>query len=413
MTSRDSTLLSINNYYYRRDGSEVVYFDHNEIMKQHGWEVVPFSMHHNNNRKSDWSDYFIDEIEFGNDYTFIEKIRRVPKVIYSFEARQKLEKLISITNPTIAHCHTIYHHISPSILSILKSHRIPSVMTLHDLKLACPAYHMYNEGKICEDCNINGLHSVVKNRCIKGSTTLSSIVYFESLLHKALKSYQKNIDVFISPCQFYIDKLVSFGWSRDLFQHIPNPVDCDNYQPTFEEPEDYILYFGRLSPEKGLTTLLEAAKIAKVKIVIAGDGPQKLQLRILADKLGVDIQFTGHLSGGNLEKVIRKAKFSVLPAQWYENAPMSILESYALGTPAIGTNIGGIPELIIDTETGYLCDSNSVESLARTLKKASMVTMSKRSTMAKTARKFVEDNFSMDIYQERIFNLYNQLKSGH
>ena len=170
-----ATLLAINNYYYYRGGAETLFLEHNRIFQDLGWQVVPFAMRHAQNLATPWSEFFVDEVEFGNDYSLREKLVRVPKVIYSFEAREKLARLLKAVEPDVCHAHNIYHHISPSILGLLKRRGIPTVLTLHDLKIACPAYSMLTHDGICERCRGGRLYNVLAHRCIKGSRALSAI----------------------------------------------------------------------------------------------------------------------------------------------------------------------------------------------------------------------------------------------
>ena len=402
-----NTLLSVNSYYYHRDGSEAVYLDHNRIFGDSGWNVVPFAMQHEKNLESAWSKYFVSEIEFGRDYSLWDKLVRVPKVIYSFESRRNLRKLLDEARIDIAHCHSIYHHISPSILGLLSKRGIPTVMTLHDLKIACPAYHMFNRGSICEQCKNGRLRNVVLNRCVKGSSALSTIIWAESLVHRTLKSYEKFVDRFISPCQFYIDKLVEWGWPREQFRHIPNFVDADCFQPEFS-PGKSFLYFGRLSAEKGLSTFLRAAAVAGVGVRVVGDGPMLQELQDQSREHGWDVVFAGRLSGRDLHEEIRRCRATVLPSEWYENAPMSVLESYALGKPAIGASIGGIPE-IVPKECGWTYSSGSVEQLAVLLRQVADLPDAIVSDMGQSARRLVETEYSSERYRQRISELYSEL----
>lgn len=402
-----NTLLSVNSYYYRRDGSEAIYLDHNRIFEDACWRVVPFAMHHEKNLRSEWSRYFVSEIEFGQDYSLRDKLARVPKVIYSIESRRKLDELLDETHIDMAHCHSIYHHISPSILGLLKKRGVPTVMTLHDLKIACPAYHMFNRGRICEKCKDGRLRNVVLNRCIKDSVALSTVIWAESLVHRTLKSYAKFVDQFISPCQFYIDKLVEWGWTREQFRHIPNFVDADCFRPEFS-PGNTFLYFGRLSAEKGLPTLLRAAAMAGVAVRVVGDGPLLPELQARAREYGWDVVFVGRLSGHDLHEEIRRCRATVLPSEWYENAPMSVLESYALGKPAIAARIGGIPE-IVPNECGWTYASGSAEQLAALLREVAGLPDSIVSDMGQAARNLVETEYSVERYWQRMSQLYSDL----
>lgn len=403
-----ATLLSVNSYFYRRDGSEAVFLDQNRLLGERGWHVVPFAMHHPKNPPTPWADYFVTEVEFGNDYSLGEKLARVPKVIYSLEARRQITRLLKRIEPDLAHCHSIYHHISPSILRVLKRFGVPTVMTLHDLKLACPAYHMFNRDGICEQCKNGRTYNVLKNRCIKDSASLSGIIMVESLLNSALRSYRNNVDRFLSPCQFYIDKLVQWGWPRDKFIHLPNFVDTRAFTPRSRVGKSFF-YFGRLSPEKGLLTLLEAASRSGVPLRLAGSGPQLSALRARADSLGVDAEFLGHLSGRSLVEEIYNSRATLLPSEWYENAPISVLESYALGKPAIGARIGGIPELIEHGVTGWTFESRSVDALAEVLRHVAALPDRTVVDMGRAARERVEKQFSEQAYIIRLTDVYKQL----
>jgi hypothetical protein len=190
----DRRLLSINNYYYARGGAELVFLEQNRMLEAQGWSVVPFAMHHAKNLPSPWERHFVDEIEFGQSYGVARKLAMAGKVVYSREAQRRLEGLIAECRPTLAHAHNVYHHISPSIFPVLRKAGIPSVLTLHDLKVACPAYTMRTNDEICERCKGGRIDNVVRNRCIKGSLALSSLVMVETAVNRMLGSYTRNVD---------------------------------------------------------------------------------------------------------------------------------------------------------------------------------------------------------------------------
>ena len=408
-----STLLAINNYYYRRGGAETVYLEHNRMFETLGWSVIPFAMKHAENLETPWSQYFVEEIEFGARYSFREKLVRIPKVIYSFEARRKLARLLATVRADVCHAHNIYHHISPSILGLLHARGIPTVLTLHDLKIACPAYNMLAHDGICERCRGGRLHNVVLHRCIKGSAGLSAVVMIEAVVHRLLGSYARCVDRYVVPSRFYIEKLCEWGMPRILFRHIPNFVDANRYRPAYT-PGKAFVYFGRVSREKGLTTLVRAASAARCRLNIVGSGPQLEELRALAAGLGARVAFLGYLTGDDLHNVVRDARAVVLPSEWYENAPMSVLEAYALGKPLVGARIGGIPELIRDNETGVSFVSGDQMSLAAALR--DMVGRSDREieSMGRCARRWVENAFTAAAYRDRILEAYRELGvNGH
>ena len=228
-----STLLSVNNYHYYRGGAETVFLEHNRMFAETGWQVVPFAMQHARNLPTPWSKYFIDEIEFGENYSLSEKLVRAPRVVYSVQARRRLARLLTKSHPDICHAHNIYNHISPSILGLLKRQQIPVVLTLHDLKIACPAYNMLASDGICERCRDGRLYNVVLHRCIKGSAALSGLMMIEAVLHRLVGSYTRCVSRFVVPSRFYADKLQQWGFPSHMFRHVPNFVDVRSYEPRF------------------------------------------------------------------------------------------------------------------------------------------------------------------------------------
>lgn len=411
-----STLLSINNYYYYRGGAETVFLEQNRILEGQGWKVVPFGMQHPKNLPTPWSKFFIDEIEFGQDYSLARKIVSASKVIYSFEAKRKLATLLDQVQPDIAHGHNIYHHLSPSILSTLKNRGIPTVLTLHDLKIACPAYAMLAPDGICERCKGGRLHNVLVHRCIKNSAVVSGVVMLEAMLHSMLGTYRNCVSRFVVPSRFYIDKLVEWGMPRTMFKHVPNFADTSRLRPQYA-PGKPFLYFGRISREKGIATLIQAVALAKSSLLVAGTGPQLDEMRALAAQLSADVTFLGYQTGEALHDVVRSARAIVLPSEWYENAPMSVLEAYGMGKPVIGANIGGLPELIRDGETGFIYPSGDRQALAATLLKMSGLGDDAKSdaqieAMGRAGRQWVETEFTAEMYRDRLLDIYRELGVG-
>jgi glycosyltransferase involved in cell wall biosynthesis len=402
------TLLAVNNYYYYRGGAETIFLEHEKVFSALGWQVVPFAMQHRLNLPTPWSKYFVDEIEFGAGYSLMEQVRRVPKVIYSLEARKKLGVLLDEVRPQICHAHNVYHHISPSVLGLLKRRGVPTVLTLHDLKIACPAYLMLAPDGICERCRGGRLYNVMVHRCIKRSAALSAVVFTEAVLHKMLGSYERCVDRFVVPSRFYLQKLSEWGFPVSRFRYIPNFVDVERYRPDFT-PGNTFLFLGRLSREKGLGTLIRATAAARSKLVIVGRGPDLDELRALASQLQADVTFQGFLSGEPLHEAVRQARAVILPSECYENAPMTILEAYALGKPVIGARIGGIPELIREGETGFSFVSGDPQSLEAVLRKMADLPDSTLEAYGRAGRAWVESDFTATAYGHRMQDLYREL----
>ena len=401
-------LLNINSYHYRRGGADAVYFDHARLMGELGWDNAYWAMHHPKNEPSDWTDYFVDEIEFGNSYSLPDKLIKASKVVWSFEAQRKLNRLINDFKPDIAHLHNIYHHLSPSILSTLAKAGIPVVLTAHDLKLACPSYSMYTGGKVCERCKSGNYLNTITQRCVQDSIAASTVVAVEAFTHRLLGSYRRHVDRIVVPSRFFEQKFVEWGWSNDDFAHIANWVDADQFNPAYQ-PGGHFLYFGRIDATKGIETLIKASAQAGVALKIAGRGPLETQARELAQTLNQPVEFLGFRSGADLHDQIRAARAIVLPAEWYENAPISVLEAFALGKPVIGSEIGGIPEMVLNGINGWTFPAYDAAALAERLRSVADMPDSAVAQIGQQARQFVVDRFSAQRYAEQMTALYDSL----
>jgi len=403
-------LLSLNSYHYRRGGSDVVYLDHAALFAQNGWDTHFFSMQHPKNLSCPDQDGFAGLVDMEFAHTLPQKLKVAAKSVYNIEARRKLRLCLQQQAFDVAHLHCVYHHLTPSVLPVLARAGIPVVLTAHDLKLACPAYKMMNAGGICEDCRQGAYWHAAKGRCIKGQRAASLVVTAEAYLHRALKSYQKHLAKIICPSRFYQEKLMAWGWQAHQTTYIPN--FAPRMAPGFSG--DYtgnILFFGRLSQEKGLATLIKAAAMAGVAVDIAGTGPQSGDLQDLAARMGAPVRFLGRLDGPDLWRTVGQARAVVIPSEWYENAPMSVLESYQLDRPVIGADIGGIPELVKTGRdaTGWLFPHGDASLLSRALRSACQAPDEVLQEMGRRASAMVNAHFSPQQYYQRMSALYRSL----
>jgi glycosyltransferase involved in cell wall biosynthesis len=400
--------LIANYYYYLRGGSERVFFQHCKLMSRKGHHVIPFSVEDAKNEHSKFRKYFASSMSFNPDQSFIDKLETAARIIYCKKNRKLIEKLISNYNIDIAHMHNIYHRISPSILPEFRSKGIPVFLTLHDYKLICPIYLLYRDGNICEDCKGAKFYNCILHRCNKNSTALSVVSAIELYVHNLTKIWRKNVTSFISPSLFLKKKLVKFGFKHEEIVHIPNFLSLEKYRAKYNN-DGYIVYVGRLSKEKGIRTLINAFQRTNFnnKLLVIGDGPLKDELSSLCEERVKNIFFSGHLSGKELRENIRNSKAVIIPSEWYENAPMSVLEAFAYGKPVIGARIGGIPELIDENADGYLFEPGNVDDLQYKLEHILKMPESKISMMGKAARQKVERQFNAELHYEKIMNVYN------
>jgi glycosyltransferase involved in cell wall biosynthesis len=224
-------------------------------------------------------------------------------------------------------------------------------------------------------------------------------------VHKLLEVYRKTVTQFIVPSRFFLAKFAEWGIDTARFAHVPNPIDVDALVPQ-GEPGDAFVYLGRLVPEKGVDTLVRAAAQARVRLRIVGTGPEEASLRALAADLGGDVEFTGYLSGPDLQAAISSARAVVIPSEWYENAPLSVLEASALARPVVGADIGGIPELIRQEETGFVYRSGNMEALVEVLARVQRLPVATLSRMGQAGRQWMRTEFSPNTYRDRMMSIY-------
>ena len=405
-------ILLANKFFYLKGGVEASFFEIAEVLKQRGHEIAFFCMKHPRNYSSEYENYFVSNVDYEN-HTFKNIINASMKLLYSFEAKKNIERLISEERPDIVHLNSIYHQISPSIIHSLRKFGISSVMTLHDYKLACVSYLMMNNGNICEACKNGRYYHCFLQSCVKNSKIKSLLNTIEMYLHHKIMHIYELVDIFISPSKFLKVKLEKMGFKGKIV-YLPNFVKAENFKPEFNWKENSIIYFGRLSKEKGLFTLIEAMKNVKdLSLKIIGEGPieESLKSKINCEKIK-NVNLLGFKTGKELKDEIKKSMFVVLPSEWYENNPISVIESFALGKPVVGARVGGIPELIKNYETGLTFELGQSEDLIlkiNYLKKNSDIITG----MGKKARAFVEQELSSEKYYQRLMEIYNYAISKH
>jgi glycosyltransferase involved in cell wall biosynthesis len=402
-------ILYLNNYNYVRGGAESVFLSEAELMKSHGHTVHIFANQHPKNLKTQFDKYFPREMVTDSLKPTIDGLQSLWQLFYNWHAKRGLANMLGNIRIDVAHAHNIYSRLTTSVLDFLYKNNIPVLMTLHDYKLVCPSYKLMYSGHICEDCINNKYFMAIWNRCHKNSIAASTVVCFEAYFNYLFNKYRKNVRFLISPSIFLKQKLIDFGWPPSQFVYIPNFVDPSEFLPRFN-PGKYFLYLGRLSPEKGIPTLIEAfMKIASKKILlyIAGEGPVRNQLEIIASA-DSRIRFTGYLSGEMLKESIRKALAVIVPSEWYENAPISILEALAFGKPVVGARIGGIPEMIDEGINGYLFASGNADDLKEKLELILSMSDEKISKMGQDSRQKIEREYNPELHYERLMDIYQK-----
>lgn len=405
-------ILMCNSFYYLKGGSERCFFDLSEQLASHGHQVIPFSMADDRNLPSEYSRFFVDNVDFP---TLLRqggglgtRFQTLARVLYSFDAKDKIAQLIEETKPDIAHVHGIAHEISPSILVAIKQAGIPIVQTLHDYFLLCPNTSFISKGEVCERCKKRRYYQVVARRCKRDSLPASALAGLEMYVHKLLRIYERHVDVFIAPSEFLKDKMAEYGIKAKVV-NLPNSVDLQRFEPCYDGQKHFI-FVGRLARIKGVMTLMKAMRQVEMShLYLAGEGELRSDLEGYAAQHGIsNVTFLGHLATEDLIPLVQQAAFTVLPSECYENYPMAILESFACGTPVIGSDLGGIPDLVRDGQNGLLFRAGDANQLAGQIN--SLLRHPERATeMGRNGRRRVEEVNNPQRHYERTMELYQSL----
>lgn len=357
-------ILLVNKFYYRRGGDCIYTLNLEKLLKAHGHEVAIFAMQHPENLPSNWSHFWPSEIEIQSSSNLLEKLTRP---FGSKEVRRKFRELVDYFQPDIVHANNIHSHLSPIIMEIANAKRIRTVWTMHDYKLLCPRYCCLRKKEVCESCFVHGrcerwysLLNCIRHKCMKNSIAYSFIGYMEALYWHPYR-LQNITAAFICPSQFMAEKMAQGGFSLSNMHVLHNFIDTEKCHIDGSDKEDYYCYVGRLSEEKGLATLIKATnRIPQYRLFIIGEGNIRKELQYMAMN---HITFMGNRKWEDIKKMVSKARFTVIPSEWYENGPLSAIESLCLGTPVLGARMGGIPELIDESYTGLTFESGNVDDL--------------------------------------------------
>ncbi len=398
-------ILLINKFLFPKGGAAISTLKTGSLLKTKGNKVSFWGMKDPRNPLFPYNKYFVSNIDFNGKISLTKKFKAVFRILYSIEAKKKIKQLIEIEKPDIVHLNNFAHQISPSILSVFKKQNIPIVMTIRDFKLVCPYWYLLKNGKPCEKCKHGRYYWCVINKCTKNSFLKSLINTIEMYLHHKILHIYDLIDVFISPSIFLKKKIIELGFNKEI-NFLPNFINIKEYTPKFEPGKKSICYFGRLSEEKGLFTLLEAIKNIDIRLKIIGEGQleERLKAKVKNDKIN-NIDFLGYKTDNNLSKEIKDSMFIVIPSECYENNPRSILEAFALGKPVIGSKSGGIPELVNHGNTGLIFEPGNFADLRNKIIRL-INDPDRIKEMGINARKFVEEMYNPEDHYQKLIKIY-------
>ncbi len=377
-------------------------------MRAKGHEAALFSMADPRGEPTTYDHHFMPHADFKNPTGWLGKARLAGRAIYSLEARRRIGAMIDEFRPDVAHVRNIYHHLSPSVLWELRARNVPIVYHLNDFKLLCPSYNLVSEGEACEACKGGQFWRVANAHCYPGLSARLALAV-EAYTHKWLGSYSKCVDCFLAPSQFVRDKFVEQGWDAERFEVLPH---FQQIRPLARSIADNppVLYFGRLSREKGVADLLHAMRrLPHVPLRIAGDGPERGKLeRLTAELEMTNVEFAGHLRDSALDQAVAECRFTVLPSHAYETLGKTILESYAKARAVVASDLGSRRELVQPGKTGLLYRVGNVDELS-----AAIAFLSARPELAEkmgwAGRELVRQQYTPESHYEALVGLYERL----
>lgn len=387
-------ILLANKFYYRRGGDCIYTMNLEKMLKEKGHEVAVYAMQYPENEKSEWSGYWP---------TNMTKLDAFTRPFGDCQVTKGFTRMMEDFKPDVVHLNNIHTQLSPVIAKIAHEKGARVVWTLHDTKLVCPCYTCMREGKVCNEC-YNDKKAVIRHRCMPGGLPGAIIGYLEA--RKWSKEVLQNyVDLFLPPSKFMMDTCVEGGYKPEKFRVLCNFIDVSKVKRLKGEEVkgfkgDYYVYLGRVNEVKGVRTLCKAAAQLDKKLIVIGDGKLLPELQE-AYKDCKQIEFKGQMQWDEFMPILRGARFMVLPAEWSENNPLTVIESQSLGTPVLGARIGGIPELIDEGVSGMTFTSGDVEDL-----KDKIMKMFEHEFDNDAIAKNAIEKYSSEAYYEKLMNFY-------
>ena len=404
-------IILTHNYFGVRGGAEVFLHEVSRLLSANGHDVAILCC---SEPEIDYpyQQYFPKAVDHENISGW-QKVLSISDAIYNKDAALAMRKLIRDFRPDIVHAFSVYHLLTPSVLAAAHDSDIPVVLSCNDYKHICPNYKMFHHGGTCDDCKDGKFFNVLKNRCRHDSLPLSAFAMIEGYVHKYIDVWKKNVDCFLFASEFMARKTEEFwgatGWRYEMFR---NPFDIDMHLVN-GMVGDYFFYFGRLIDEKGVDILMRAAELVPdVKIVIAGEGPDCDQVSRKAARLH-NVDFVGPKWGDDLKLLLKNCRAVVVPSVWHENFPYVIFQSFAARKTVIGSNRGGIPELVDADQRGWIYDADDPRALAATIQKVTQIPNDDLADRGARAQTYVKNQFSDELSYGKLMEIYTSVIDRH
>lgn len=412
-------ILHVNKFLYRRGGAEAYLFDLAALQERAGHEVAFFGMTHPQNPPWRYAAHFPSYVELEPPpHGVLARARAAGRMMWSTSSRAGIAEVVGDFAPDVVHLHNVYHQLSPSVLRPLAQAGVPSVMTLHDYKLACPSYLLLDHGQVCDACVGGSLLNPVRRRCKDGSLAASTLLAVESAAHRATGAYA-SVSAFLCPSRFCAEVMTRAGVFPDRLSVLGNFVDASGVAVK-DRPGGDLVYVGRLSQEKGVDTLIDAVGLLPGALLhVVGTGPLAERLQRQACEVAPGrVRFHGHRPKEAVLDLVRASAVAVMPSRCHENQPMAVLEAFACGVPVVASALGGLPELVTDGdvdgvagERGAVVAPDRPDALAAALGPL-LADAELAFAMGQRARAYVVREHGSEEHLRRVEDLYSTLRRG-
>jgi glycosyltransferase involved in cell wall biosynthesis len=398
-------ILVANKFWYHRGGLERVMFDEIGWLEAGGHEIAHFSTQHPQNEPSPWSDYFVPYLELGEGAVGKKRDKALgaARMFYNREAARRFTRLLLDFRPDVVHVHGIHRQLSPSILVASRDRGVPVVQTLHDYHPICAGDRLLRgNGAVCDPplCRLGSSRPAMTHRCVRGSLAQSVISAAELTFRQRALHYERLVTAFISPSRFLADTIRAAGLTSLPVHVIPNAIVAHEGA----SDRSGFVFASRLSHEKGLAELLDAADQAQIDLTIAGDGPLA---NLVRERTNEHVTWLGAVPAEQVIDLLGRARTAVVPSTCIENAPLAVLEPMACGTPVVASRVGGIPELVRDGVDGLLIAPASAPSLAEALRRLAEDDDFAHAAGA-SARERIATDFTPVLHVERLLAVYGE-----
>jgi glycosyltransferase involved in cell wall biosynthesis len=406
-------VLQVNKFFYAGAGAETSFFATRALLAQRGHEVVDFAMTHPNNVPSPYARYFAPQRDYAGGGSPVARLRDASASVYSRKARSRLGRLLDEHPVDVAHLHNVYHQLTLSVVDELAARGIPTVLTLHDWKVACPAYTLFTDGAPCRRCPTSGYANAIRHRCVKGSAAASGLAALEAILADRRGSYAK-INRYIAPSRFAVDIAALGGLDRARVDHIPNFLPDEELASAAPDADHgpRMLYVGRLTETKGVRCLLRAFARVDVdaELRIAGDGELAAEVSAAAAH-DPRISYLGRLSRPGVHAEYERARAVLMPSLWEDNGPLVVLEAQARSKAMIVSDRGGLREFVCENETGLVVNAGDESALANAMTRLA-TEGALAAAFGRRAREQIVRDHSADQHYAKLIDTYRAARTG-